>query len=167
MPLRQLSLACEIVRAGETVDLSYCLAGALKDVVLPQKKEIDSVLRLDNLWQSTCFECFFKAANSTEYHELNIAPAGDWNVYSFAEYRSGMKEETRLSSLQQSSQCSADSFILELSIPLAFLGLAGLPLRVGTSAVLEHLDGRVSHWALFHPGGRPDFHDPSGFVVEI
>jgi hypothetical protein len=40
-------------------------------------------------------------------------------------------------------------------------------LRLGLSAVIERADGGHSSWALAHPGERPDFHDPAGFVLRI
>jgi hypothetical protein len=40
-------------------------------------------------------------------------------------------------------------------------------LRLGLAAVIERTDGGHSYWALTHPGDRPDFHDPAGFVLQI
>jgi hypothetical protein len=50
-----------------------------------------------------------------------------------------------------------------------------VPLRVarrrlaclGLSAVIEDLDGVLSYWALRHPPGKPDFHHPDTFALEI
>ena len=40
-------------------------------------------------------------------------------------------------------------------------------LVLALSAVIEHLDGRISYWALRHPPGKPDFHHPQGFALEL
>ena len=42
-----------------------------------------------------------------------------------------------------------------------------LPLRLGLCAVIEEESGVLSYWALKHRPGRPDFHHPDGFVLEI
>ena len=41
------------------------------------------------------------------------------------------------------------------------------PLRLGLSAVIEDDSGKLSYWALKHPSGKPDFHHPDTFVLEI
>jgi hypothetical protein len=60
---------------------------------------------------------------------------------------------------------------LELSavIPSALLppGPADAPLRIGLSAVIEDRDGSLSYWALRHPHGKPDFHHPDAFALEL
>jgi len=43
-----------------------------------------------------CFECFIGQKTAAEYWEVNLAPNGDWNVYHFDGYRTGMVEETAL-----------------------------------------------------------------------
>lgn len=39
--------------------------------------------------------------------------------------------------------------------------------KIGLSAVIEETDGTKSYWALAHPDGPPDFHDPACFVLEL
>ena len=51
---------------------------------------LESVLRQDNLWQKSCFECFIAKdtqANSP-YLEVNLATNGEFNLYYFDSYRS-------------------------------------------------------------------------------
>jgi hypothetical protein len=55
---------------------------------------------------------------------------------------------------------------LEASIRLACLR-AEAPVKVALAAVIEESSGRLSHWALEHPSGRPDFHHRDGFVLQI
>jgi hypothetical protein len=38
---------------------------------------------------------------------------------------------------------------------------------IGLTAVLEQTDGTKSYWALAHPPGKPDFHDPACFALEF
>jgi hypothetical protein len=32
---------------------------------------------------------------------------------------------------------------------------------------MEERDGRLSYWSLEHAPGRPDFHHPRGFALEL
>ena len=41
------------------------------------------------------------------------------------------------------------------------------PLGLGLSTVVEDNHGRLSYWALRHPSGKPDFHHPDTFALEI
>jgi hypothetical protein len=33
--------------------------------------------------------------------------------------------------------------------------------------VIEESDGTKSYWALAHPAGPPDFHDPTCFALDL
>ena len=39
--------------------------------------------------------------------------------------------------------------------------------ELGLSAVIEEQDGTKSYWALAHPDGPPDFHDPACFAASL
>ena len=39
--------------------------------------------------------------------------------------------------------------------------------RAGLSAIIEEADGTKSYWALAHPPGKPDFHHPDCFALEL
>jgi hypothetical protein len=40
-------------------------------------------------------------------------------------------------------------------------------LQLALSAVVEDEQGLLSYWALKHPPGRPDFHHPDAFALEL
>ena len=57
---------------------------------------------------------------------------------------------------------------------LALEAFAGPPiawragrLEIGLSAVIEEVGSIKSYWALQHPPGRPDFHHPDCFALEL
>jgi hypothetical protein len=52
---------------------------------------------------------------------------------------------------------------LEASIPMPDKE----KLVLGISAVIEELDGGLSYWALRHAPGKPDFHHPQAFALEL
>jgi hypothetical protein len=125
--------------------------------------------RADNLWKHTCFEAFVASADAPAYQEFNFSPSLDWAVYRFSAYREGMSS----AEIGQSPKISVrrGDGQLELHSAVRLGCLADLRdarhLRIGLAAVVEDEDGRLSYWGLRHPSGKPDFHHPSGFALEL
>jgi hypothetical protein len=46
-------------------------------------------------------------------------------------------------------------------------GVAGLPLEVSLTAVIEQVVQGVSYWALAHTGAEPDFHRRDSFRLRL
>lgn len=148
-------------RTGDRLVLEFEIAGG-RAATAPA-----APARRDGLWRRTCGELFVAAAGQPGYHELNLAPNGDWNLYRFEGYRAGGREEEAIADLPAGTACDDGRLRLTVELPLAPLGLAGSALEVGVSAVLEDADGAVSHWALLHPAAAPDFHDRRGFTLRL
>ena len=125
--------------------------------------------RADGLWQHTCFEAFIAAQGVAGYYEFNFSPTLAWAAYRFTDYRAGMAPAGVAHAPGLQVKRSTDR--LELGATLHLAGLAGLaespPLRLGLSAVVEDHRGRLSYWALEHPPGKPDFHHPDSFALEL
>jgi hypothetical protein len=45
--------------------------------------------------------------------------------------------------------------------------LAGRPLELAVTAVVELRDGEILYWALAHPGEQADFHWREGFGLRL
>ena len=60
----------------------------------------------------------------------------------------------------------AEAFELRAVLDLGELMAPNAAWRVGLSAVVEDAGG-VSYWALTHPAGKPDFHHPDCFALEL
>jgi hypothetical protein len=121
--------------------------------------------RRGSLWLDTCFEAFVAVEGEHRYAEVNLATSRDWNVYLFEEYRRGMRPDPSVSDLQRSTDLVNGIFTAAFSLPLASLAPGDRVLEVGLAAVIRHADGRLGHWALAHPGDRPDFHRREGFLL--
>lgn len=126
--------------------------------------------REDRLWERTCFEVFVQPKDSPEYWEINLAPNGSWNAYHFQNFRKGMAEENRISSLpmkllSNSPQDFKIQFQVDLS--LSFQTQKASEFRLGLSAVVLHQNRSKSHWALAHKSAKPDFHNPQSFLLPI
>jgi hypothetical protein len=125
--------------------------------------------RADALWKHTCFEAFVAPADAPGYHEFNFSPSLDWAIYRFSAYREGMSPAEIGGAPEISVRRGDDG--LELHSVVRLGRLADLcdarHLRIALAAVIEDENGRLSYWGLRHPSGKPDFHHPNGFTLEV
>jgi hypothetical protein len=151
---------------AETLVCNYSLHGDLGRVRISGGRGGHSA---DGLWQHTCFEAFIAAQGVPGYYEFNFSPTLAWAAYRFADYRDGMAPAELKQAPGLHVKRSAER--LELTATVHLAGLAGLrdaaPLRVALATVVEDYRGRLSYWALEHPPGKPDFHHPDNFSIEL
>jgi hypothetical protein len=103
------------------------------------------------------------------YHELNFSPSHEWAAYAFSEYRNGAPLVDDSLDPQIAVHTRADGLELQATVHLQRLSsqlLAG-KLSLGLAAVIEDAEGGLSYWALRHPPGKPDFHHPETFALEL
>ena len=151
-------------RADGALALRYRLEADLAQLRLPVATD---PVRADGLWHHTCFEAFIGVPGSEAYCELNFSPSGEWAAYTFTGYRAG--QALLELPAPPEARWHQSKGLLELALvlhPTALPRPAG-PLRLAASAVLEEQSGTISHWALRHPEGKPDFHHPGSFVWQI
>ena len=132
------------------------LRGALSQVVWPASV---SGGRADDLWRTTCFEAFLKGDGS--YWEFNFSPSQQWASYSFDAYRSGQRQAAEVAA---PAQLELEEDYAEFEV--TFEQPPGVT-RLGLSAVIQTIDGAISHWALAHPSDTPDFHHPDSFILDL
>ncbi|MGB8412208.1 MAG: DOMON-like domain-containing protein [Candidatus Binatus sp.] len=117
------------------------------------------------LWRHTSFEAFIALEGQPAYHEFNFAPSREWAVYAFCGYRNGGPVANEM--MRPDIAVRSTGSRLELDALVRLDGISAIhpraSLRIGLSAVIEASDG-LSYWALRHPAGKPDFHDPDGFA---
>jgi hypothetical protein len=123
--------------------------------------------RAEGLWQHTCCELFISSSGAA-YREFNFSPSGRWQHYSFERYREGRALADDAIPPTIAVRLGSEGIQLDAEVALALLrgGRAG-KLRIGLSAVIEDEEGRLTYWALRHPPGKPDFHHPGAFAVEL
>lgn len=159
--LSGIAVAAE--RCGDLV-LTYCLDGAPASVT-PSLLGAATRRRADELWRHTCLEAFVKPAGGEAYWEFNLAPSLDWQVYAFDFYRRG-RQPVAIEPPAVASRHGKRGWEMAVRWPLAGLVPAGL-WRLALAAVIEEVDGAVSYWALRHAPGKPDFHHPDAFALEL
>ena len=129
-------------------------------------------VRRDELWRHTCCEIFIACHGQAAYHEFNFAPSGAWAAYAFTRYREGrpLPAARELPLVPEVTARQAENQLeLGASIRLDRLSPqhARAKLSLAVSTVIEDRDGGLSYWALRHPLGRPDFHHPDAFALEL
>jgi hypothetical protein len=151
---------------GATLAVSYELRGDPNRLRIPAPQPPRIA---DRLWEHTCFEIFIGRNGATAYHELNFSPSGEWAAYGFERYRQGTPLVDRTLDPRVRVRTAADKLELDAVVrldPLSTL-YAGARLSIGLSAVTEESDGRLAYWALAHAPGKPDFHQPGAFALEL
>jgi hypothetical protein len=121
--------------------------------------------RADELWRTTCFELFLRTEGGEGYCEFNLSPSERWAAYDFTGYRAGMAERPFEREPQGTMRLGSSFAIFDAAIPLS--ALPARDCRMNLSAVIEEEGGAKSYWALAHPPGKPDFHDPACFVASL
>lgn len=149
---------------ADRLDLTYVVSGQVGALFAPPP---DAQLRTDGLWKRTCFEAFLQPAPGEAYIEFNLAPSGRWATYRFDRYREGMRDAADVTPGPIAVLAGPDRLELTVSVTLPASEAAARLWRLGLTAVIEELDGRVSYWALAHPSPQPDFHDAASFVAAL
>ncbi len=161
---RGLRLTARVAFQDSGLRLSFAIAGTgLADLDIPPRAANPG--RRDLLWKATCFECFFARQGEDRYWEVNLSPAGHWNVYALADYRHGLMPEPSVAEVSVTGRHGGAAFDLIADLPLPAGLDRGAPLAVNLCSVLRYRDGDLGYWALAHPGVRPDFHHRAGFVA--
>ena len=149
-----------------SISLTYLLKGDNARIRVPPWR---TPRRADRLWEHSCFEAFVGELGKPEYYEFNFSPSREWAAYRFRDYRDGGPVDD--DGLEPNIAVRREAETLEIDAVMRLARLLtiaqGASLRIGLSAVIEDTDGRLSYWALKHPPGKPDFHHPNSFILEI
>lgn len=157
------------VNAARLVDgrllLVFMAQGDLARIRIPAER---ASARVDDLWRRTCFETFLRSPDADTYIELNFSPSSEWAAYRFEGYRSDLgRAEVGTPTVKA---MTAGKYLTVV----ASVELASLPelvpweiWEIGLAAIIEADDGALSHWALVHPPGSPDFHHRDCFAGDL
>lgn len=154
-----------IARRSAMLSIDCSILGNVSDLSIPAP--VGSPERKDRLWEETCLELFLGRKDSGRYWEFNLSPAGHWSVYRFTSYRMGMREEPVFSSLPFRVETGPEALRLSIDLDIGKLVPKGKAVEAAVCAVILNVKGKRSHWALAHPGSRPDFHRRDGFALAL
>lgn len=163
--IRRFLVEVDASRLPTALVIVYRIAGDVGRLRLPPP---GFARRADGLWHHSCFEAFLRAVPGVSYHEFNLAPSGDWQAYRYRRPRSE-QGTPELPAPRMESRRFPDGYELTATLPIAALPelARAREIDAGIAAVVEADDGTLSYWALAHAGGKPDFHDPSSFVLRV
>ncbi|MGZ8199077.1 MAG: DOMON-like domain-containing protein [Burkholderiales bacterium] len=164
-PVRGIGARICRMRRG-MLSVTYTVQGDVHRVSVPAPR---APRIAQGLWQHTCCELFVRLRGAAAYHEFNFAPSGEWAAYAFEDYREGGPLADESLAPHLTVQPGLSELELEASIDLARLSSAhaAAPLALGLSAVIETNEGALYYWALAHAPGKPDFHHPGAFALEL
>jgi hypothetical protein len=78
-----------------------------------------------------------------------------------------MREEAAFTSLPFDIRREPEAFGLSLDLDIDKIIPLRKDIELAVGAVIKTVKGGTSHWALVHPGPRPDFHRRDGFALSI
>ena len=154
------AVTATVNRTKDRLQVAYALEGDLSALRIPAFRNGG------NLWQHTCFEIFIAPRGMPSYHEFNFSPSGEWAAHEFRRYREGGPLTDAALEPRVKVRRGENKLELDASLRLDPLRVSG-KLSVGLAAVVEQADGALSYWALRHPPGKPDFHHPDAFALEL
>ena len=161
--------ACDALRGIEAsvtrnadggLNVAYLLEGDIERLLIPPPRPARVAARL---WQHTCCEIFIARRGASGYREFNLSPSGEWAAYDFARYRDGHLQDD--AALAPAIAVRIGHGKLELSASIAIPDWPQL--LIALAAVIEDKSGALSYWALRHAPGKPDFHHPHGFALQL
>ena len=162
-----LGIRARVARTADGVlAVHYLLEGDLSRLRVPDAR----MPRItERLWQHTCCEAFVACKGSLAYHEFNFGPSGEWAAYAFVRYRDGGILADEALNPEITVRNTAGELELDARVRLGHLSPMHVNARLllGLSAVIEDDSGTLSYWALRHPPGKPDFHHPDAFALEL
>jgi hypothetical protein len=164
-PPTSLALGGSVNRDADQLSLRYRLEDPKGLVLVPPATAAPR--RCYDLWTSTCFEFFLAEPGAEPYWEGNLAPSGDWNLFRLSGYRHGLASEPAIMDLPFVVERARGGLDLMVNLDLGALPLAGRPLELAVTAVLELRDGEILYWALAHPDEQADFHWREGFALRL
>lgn len=151
-------------REGSELHLTWLVEAPEGAIALPAAAAAPQ--RRTGLWEETCFE-FFLASQARGYWEFNLSPSGDWAVFRFDGYRSGMRDEAAFAELPFAVTRWAGGCKANIVVDMRNLGLGDAPWELAIAAVVREPGGRLTYWALAHPEARPDFHAAGAFCLRL
>ena len=146
--------------AMATLNLWFGIGAPMDRFVVPDAGE---PRRADELWTTTCFEAFLREEGEVAYREWNFAPSNAWAAYDLESYREGRHDAT----VAQPPYIRVEDNLTWWALGATIAVESRREWSLGLAAILEERDGTKSYWALAHPAGEPDFHDPGCFAARV
>ena len=153
------TLSGSIHWVANQLQVSWQLTGQLEQFDWPVRNEPAG--RETGLWKSTCFEFFVSDPKSTPYYEFNFSPSGNWQSFSFSDYRTNMHSCSNLVLREQQVARYPQEITINISVECSIAENVTKKLKAGICAILLDRQGVYHYYALRHGNCKPDFHSKS------
>lgn len=157
------ALKGSIIRSGSKLHINF-LPDASPGIIWPH--QTTSPERRDNLWKSTCFECFIGTSIAPSYIEINASPQGHWQSYHFSHYRKEMTPCADVLVKVESSKSDKEHSLI-LDIEVSNPGFVTTDWKVSVCAILCPEESDPIYYANQHLGDQPDFHLPESRLLRL
>ncbi len=157
-----ISLSADFALTRDGVRIRFHLEGPQHNVVgglADGAWDAATIVRADGLWRRTCFEAFWSEPSCEAYWELNLSPAGAWNLYRFTSCRMPQPPRRSDDYALVSLRTTATDLVCDLAT-----ALRPRALDLSLCAVIQ-LAGKAHHFAQVHGGRLPDFHRRDSFTI--
>lgn len=138
---------------NQEMTLTYKLRQKDVDPKLFTSKEFKSLEKGKELWEKTCFECFFFDESSEQYFELNISLDGKYDLMSFETYRKQSSIEAPIKVSNLSVKKVQDFVYVSFGLETWFKK----PHFIAPTVILDGPNEQF-FYASKHSDTKPDFH---------
>jgi len=161
-----IKISASVFLQSELVTIQFIFEDAQEKTLLDKFKSNAEVIKNKNhfrsrkmkLWENTCFELFLGSSNENQYLEFNLSAGGDWNVFSFDDYRKNLIELFEVEQLSFDLKCSSPDYEITGVFRVRSLNLNHKKYLANLTAVLQTTEG-VKYYSRVHPQQKADFHD--------
>jgi len=156
-----IKLEADVTCDKKSLTIVYHIADLKNVLNLPPSFTSDEkTLRVDGLWNDTCFELFLRPAGKKSYYEFNFSLTPAWNEYFFESYRHPQPPERSHDISLKKMQWDGQLLKIELD------GInSDEKFEISLTAVLKEKSGAIHYMALKHAGSEPDFHHGDSFMT--
>jgi hypothetical protein len=126
--------------------------------------------RQDNLWETTCFECFIGQPQKSHYWEINLSPNRNWNVFTLSDYRKDIQETSQIGQVNvitNETDHREERFTLVAQLSLDPFVPIDCEIELSLTAVIQDKQNNCTYWAVSHRATEPDFHQRSSFIIQL
>ncbi|MFZ9395294.1 MAG: hypothetical protein ACO25F_04425 [Erythrobacter sp.] len=144
------SVTANILPTPRGCQAEFRLKGDVSAIFVPDAAMPE---RRDFLWQTTCFEIFWRPEDGAWYREFNLSPSSCWAAYDFDDFRLNSRDAP-VEAIAVACSYTQSELVLRADIAAELRD----PAQVALNAIVEDSSGNIQFWALAFPEGKPEFH---------
>lgn len=160
------------MESADSIEINFSFSNFQNVVDLPTQSlnwnsqhEISN-FRKNDLWKTTCFECFFSDDQGRTYTEVNVSPMNGWNIYQFEGYRTPLPPNESLKWTLSKMNYSNTGLVFEVKRLEKKASISKSEFLFSLTAVINCGQDHNQYWATHHEAEQPDFHQIKSFNIK-